>query len=417
LADVLGVPVAGTGIVRLYDAGYIPARWGAAGSWTGAVNHAYTATNGSTATFTTNKAGDRVAVYYYDSGDGSTFSVTVNGTVAGTVTLSGPAGWKKVTYSVAITVGQTVVITKTGGAFIFISGAAVWFNNGGLLMHNLAQGGSRAFGTGTDRWADASAYSTLGQVFAKSQSLVSLTDPDCVFIGIGGNDKSASVADADVISGITTIRNRYPNSDCVLVATWPIASVADGTWATFVGELYELADTLDVPLIDWYARLGSWATIVANGQNGDAAGHIKASAFVNLGDNMANVFGGAGNRRDEDAAVATLTNKRITRRVVTTASTSTLTIDSDVTDVATVTALAANLTIAAPTGTPTAGQPPLLIRIKDNGTARTLTWNAVFAAIGVTLPTTTVINKYVYVMAIWNEQSSKWDVLAVGQEA
>lgn len=112
----------------------------------------------------------------------------------------------------------------------------------------------------------------------------------------------------------------------------------------------------------------------------------------------------------------TLTNKRITKREQTTASTATLTITSDSTDIATVTAQAVGLTIAAPTGTPTQGQ-SLLIRIKDNGTARALTWNATWKPIGVTLPTTTVISKLLYVGAVYNSTSSQWDVLAVGQEA
>jgi hypothetical protein len=118
----------------------------------------------------------------------------------------------------------------------------------------------------------------------------------------------------------------------------------------------------------------------------------------------------------KNAAAATLTNKRITKRVVTTASTATLTIDSDSYDGATVTAQAAGLTIAAPTGTPTAMQ-SLIIRITDNGTARALTWDAAFRAIGVTLPTTTVISKTVYVGAIWNTDASKWDVIAVAAQA
>lgn len=118
----------------------------------------------------------------------------------------------------------------------------------------------------------------------------------------------------------------------------------------------------------------------------------------------------------KNAAVATLTNKRITKRVVSTADTATLTIDSDSYDGAVVSALAQAMTIAAPTGTPTLMQ-SLIIRIKDNGTARALTWNAAFVAVGVTLPTTTVISKVVYVGCIWNATTSKWDCIAVAQEA
>jgi hypothetical protein len=80
------------------------------------------------------------------------------------------------------------------------------------------------------------------------------------------------------------------------------------------------------------------------------------------------------------------------------------------------TAQAGALTIAAPTGTPAEGQ-SLVIRIKDNGTARPLTWNAAFRAIGVVLPVITVTSKILYVGAKWNSTTSKWDVIAISQEA
>ena len=82
----------------------------------------------------------------------------------------------------------------------------------------------------------------------------------------------------------------------------------------------------------------------------------------------------------------------------------------------TITALAANATFAAPSGTPANGN-KLLIRYKDNGTARTLAYNAIFRAIGVTLKTTTVASKTGYLFAVYNSADSKWDVLSVGEEA
>lgn len=111
----------------------------------------------------------------------------------------------------------------------------------------------------------------------------------------------------------------------------------------------------------------------------------------------------------------TLTNKRVTKRVGTTADTGTLTIDADSYDDYTVTALAQAMTIAAPTGTPTQGQ-VLVIRIKDNGTGRALTWNAIFRIIGTTLPSTTVASKYNYIGCKYNSTDTKWDVLGVNQE-
>lgn len=116
------------------------------------------------------------------------------------------------------------------------------------------------------------------------------------------------------------------------------------------------------------------------------------------------------------AAVITMTNKRITKRVVSGASTATLTIDSDATDVSELIAQAAALTIAAPIGTPTNGQ-PLWIRIKDAGAAKAITWNAIFRVYtGVTLPVTTVVSKWTIVGLMYNANDSKWDVVGVLQE-
>jgi hypothetical protein len=102
-----------------------------------------------------------------------------------------------------------------------------------------------------------------------------------------------------------------------------------------------------------------------------------------------------------------------------TASSSIVTPTSDTTNQYNVTALAAGATIDAPSGTPLDGQ-NLTIRIKDNGVARALTWTTgsfnSYRVIGVTLPTTTVANKTVYVRCIYNSADSRWDVIGVHQE-
>jgi hypothetical protein len=80
-----------------------------------------------------------------------------------------------------------------------------------------------------------------------------------------------------------------------------------------------------------------------------------------------------------------------------------------------VTALAQALTINAPSGTASNGN-TLLIRIKDNGTTRSLTWNAAYTWIGTTEPEDTTASKVLYVGAIYNSTSEKWEVLSVVEE-
>lgn len=93
-----------------------------------------------------------------------------------------------------------------------------------------------------------------------------------------------------------------------------------------------------------------------------------------------------------------------------------ITPDLDTTDLYTVTALAVNATIDAPSGTPVNGQ-RLILRIKDNGTARALAFNAIYRAIGITLPSTTVNNKTIYLGMFYNSTDIKWDVVAYVVEA
>lgn len=103
-------------------------------------------------------------------------------------------------------------------------------------------------------------------------------------------------------------------------------------------------------------------------------------------------------------------------RVTTTANAAAITANVDTTDVYTVTAQAVGLTINAPVGSVVNDGQRLMYRIKDSGSARALSWNSTFRVIGLTLPTTTIASKVVYVGAVYNSQDSKWDVIAIAQE-
>lgn len=110
---------------------------------------------------------------------------------------------------------------------------------------------------------------------------------------------------------------------------------------------------------------------------------------------------------------------RVLPRVLSVTSASTITPNADNCDQYDVTALATNLTIDAPTGTPYDAQ-KLILRIKDNGTARTLTWTTGvghYRAIGLDLPTVTLAGQVLYVGIIYNSQDLYWDIIAVAQQS
>jgi len=108
---------------------------------------------------------------------------------------------------------------------------------------------------------------------------------------------------------------------------------------------------------------------------------------------------------------------RVVPRWVAIASSATPTINTDKYDCYSVTALATAITSMTTnlSGTPLNFQ-KLLIRIKDNGTARAITWGASFASGIVTLPATTVISKTLTVLLIYNSVSGKWVCQAAGSE-
>jgi len=114
----------------------------------------------------------------------------------------------------------------------------------------------------------------------------------------------------------------------------------------------------------------------------------------------------------------TLTNKRITSRVQSVSDAATITPAGDSDDCVDITAIAQAFTIANPSGTPTNFQ-KLIIRIKDNGTARAITWGNGYAAGGVALPGTTVLSKILNLGFIYNTANSlnKWQLVASSQEA
>lgn len=108
----------------------------------------------------------------------------------------------------------------------------------------------------------------------------------------------------------------------------------------------------------------------------------------------------------------TLTNKRITKRVGTTTSSATPTINTDNVDYYSLTAQTVDITSFTTnlSGTPTDAQ---TLWISITGTAaRAITWGSSFEASTVALPTTTVSTNRLDVGFIWNAATSKWRCIA-----
>jgi len=113
-------------------------------------------------------------------------------------------------------------------------------------------------------------------------------------------------------------------------------------------------------------------------------------------------------------STSTLTNKRLTPRVLSAANYTTDTgtsLNSDNLDWFIVTAQAGALKFNNPSGTPTDGQ---ALKIAVTGTAsRALTWDTQFEASTVALPTTTATTARLNIGFVWRADTSKWVCVAI----
>ena len=202
----------------------------------------------------------------------------------------------------------------------------------------------------------------------------------------------------------------YSTSSSALTAgTLPVAAGGTGITSGTSGGV--LAFTASGTIASSNA-LAANAIVIGGGAGAAPSTTTTGTGVLTALGNNANATGGFTTIN----GTATLTNKRIDPRVSSTTSTASITPDISAFDQYAVTAQAAALAINAPTGTPVDGN-RLIFRLLDNGTARALTWDATYTAIGVTLPTTTVVNKTTYVGCIYNANNTRWDVVAVTTQA
>lgn len=205
------------------------------------------------------------------------------------------------------------------------------------------------------------------------------------------------------------------DGDCYLVA-----ASATGAWAGHVGDIAMFLSTAwafkdakegmrlyvadeDVTIVYDGA---AWSSVSGTTYTDEQARDAIGAALV-AGPGVSIVVNDAG-----DTITITAT-KAPAVQSVTSSATVTPTFSDDLVKI---TAQAAGLTLANWSGTAVPGW-GLVIRIKDNGTARSIAYGTKYRALGVTLPTTTVVGKTLYLGCIYNSDDDKFDVVAVAQEA
>ncbi len=164
--------------------------------------------------------------------------------------------------------------------------------------------------------------------------------------------------------------------------------------------------------------LAAFLPLVAFGAEfGDIPANLTLAATKsvrrNSGNSLFEAFTAAGTTDTQ-----TITNKRITPRIISISSSATPSINTDNADAVTITAQSVDITsmTSGLSGTP-GNFDKLIIRIKNvDASPHSVTWGASFASSQATLPTTIVAAKVTTVGLIWDSVKTKWICLAVDQE-
>jgi hypothetical protein len=154
------------------------------------------------------------------------------------------------------------------------------------------------------------------------------------------------------------------------------------------------------------------ASVFIKDNNGAALNFMEgANSYLGFDtrDTIENIYSVKSHNFYAGATFTTAITARLTPRVGTVASSATPSINTDDYDVYSITALATNITSMTTnlSGSPTNFQ-KLIIRIKDDGSAKTIAWGASFATASAPLPTTTVASATLTVHFVYDSLATTW---------
>lgn len=328
--------------------------------------------------------------------------ITSFGTGVATALGQNVTGSGGIALSTSPTFTTPVLGTPTSGTLTNCTGLPASTGISGLGTGVATALGQNVTGSGGIALATSPSFTTptLGAASATSINKVAFTAPATSATLTIADGKTLTANNSLTLAGTDSTTMTFPLTSATIART--------DAGQTFTGTQTVLAAaTQDAVAIA--GRAGGTSSYVAT----ITPTTLSANRTLTLPDATTTVVG--------TDATQTLTNKRVNPRASSTTSISSpLAWNSDNFDLYAATAQAADLTINADSGTPVNGQ-KIIFRLKDNGTARALTWTTgsskSFQAIGITLPTTTVINKTTYVGCIYNAADDRWDAVATVTQA
>lgn len=323
-----------------------------------------------------------------------TFNQNTTGTAANITATSNTSLTSLVNLTTigAITVGSVPYSLLTGTV-------PTWNQNTtGVANINGGTVGAVPYQTGANATGVVAATTTASKMFLSGASAIPTWSTSTIPTSAGSTALKHLRSDGtNYILTTATISDTPSTAGKVLVS--------DGTnWITSTPTFPNASATTRKIIVsdgtNWVASTETYAVATTSGNILTSDGTNWTSA--------APVFGAA--------TTNTVTNKRIQERVYTTTSTATLTPEVAIYDMFVLTAQAAALTIAnQSTSTPVDGE-DMTFRIKDNATARAITYGTNYRSLVATMPTTTVLSKWLYIAFKWNATDSKWDCMAAGSQ-
>ena len=246
---------------------------------------------GATLTYETEQPGTELWIYYVDNTAG--FSYSIDGAAA--VNVPAPAG-AGVGAKLAVTglsnTTHRVVITAAAN-YVYIAAIQV-SQQYAIASHNMAYGGSRAAVDVNNSWTAG----TAGTSLKIAREVVRLTsgfpDPDLILIGLGGNDMLQGDAAATAINGIRTMRNWFPNADCILTGGVFSNSANAANVAAYSEAKYALAEELDAVYFDYRDLWKDADYALAQGAVGADNFHPIDGFGSEMGRQIAEIISGSG---------------------------------------------------------------------------------------------------------------------------
>lgn len=191
------------------------------------------------------------------------------------------------------------------------------------------------------------------------------------------------------------------------------SQIIDVEWTRGADTVHPIGATVVDYITGTAINMISKGILVAHNQDGTHKALSAPSAAITGAVTVGTTLGVTGTTTLNGA----VHNGRVVHAVQAMSSSSTLTPNADSYNIAECTALATNTTLANPSGTPVNGQ-VLVVRIKDNGSARTIAYGSSYQNVsGLTSLTTTTAGKWHILGCIYSSSVSKWQIVSITTEA